>query len=663
MIDKKGNKILYFLVLIFCTYWAYNHIFWTGADFTLIPLNEQALFDAFGIYSYSKAVYIQHIHPLRVGETLWGPLPYYLYAIGLKIFGVHLSSIREVTAFFSGYWGAILYLILCFATKRPLVSFLIILPLIPFSGHINFHANRGYAHFYNFLIQATSLFLMLHHAKTRRRFLLLLVGLLQGISFGFKYEMSLIGLLAAFMVLFIFEAIDAESNMEKIKDKKGPNYKGLIIRLPKLLFLGLLFLYTLNLVRAGFLGQILVILWAAILAISFLELRLVKACWDGRLKDLSTIRALALNAAVLFMPFFICILLFFLHLWQMTDFKMAVDFFEQLANTPGQLTRMALSSSTFGANNAAYFWNAHSLSFPQVFIFFLVSYLVALCAPFLKNIAAKGLVAGIFVGIVFTILRIPNIKMLSMYHFMAAFSLLAWVYFIHVIHKSRLKNLQQQYVIYICFMAAGSLSLLRETASLDLNVWSVLPPVLGYIAFIAYSPYFSNRVFKWIAFWGFITVFYFAALNWVQVEKLNLVNANTKKVGLVKTVDDEIDLLMPADSADEMRKMKEYFSENLFRDEDIFVFSDHTVPYIFAPNGFPWPYMISFQVADTKKEERMLRLFREKKIKYVLISIGIKAYNSKTAAEMFPRLADYMVKNYVFTGKGFLNFLVYRKKT
>jgi len=649
--------------LVFMIFWGYNHLFWTKLDPTLSLTDEQACFDAFGLYTFAKLVHHEHIHPQEVAETLWGPLPYYLYAIGLDIFGEKLSSIREVIAFFSGIWGAIIFLILYFSSKNIFLSFFITLFFIPFSGHLNFHANRGYAHFYTFILQTISLFIILLYSQKRKILFLIFIGLMQGISFGFKYELSLLGLLATLMSLCLFETIEAYNYVKEERNPDSYDMKSFVLRIIKLLPLILILLYSAHLIYTGFLPLILFIFWTACFGILFLELNLCWTLWQKKTNPHTGMRSLIINTLAVLTPFSLVILFLFLHLWQATSLQVAKDYFMQLADTSTQIYRMGLSSPAFSGSNLTYFMNTHPISISQIITWCLYAFAISLMLFFVRDIIISGIISGFTLFILFKILGINQINIFSIYYFITAISLFLWLYLLSRIYKSEIKDLSLGFVVCLCFLAAGSLSLLRESGSLDLNVWSMLPPLIGSIIFLTYSTTVFSKKINWIKTFCFIAIFYFAAASWLRIERLNLLYLRAIPAGNnFKMVDSEFDLFMPAETAVELQKMKKYFQENLGNNEYIFIFSDHVYPYIFTPNGSPTKYLISFQTPNKIKEQRMLELFRTKKIKYVLFSNGIIAYNSIKAAESFPDIYAFISMNYLKTENHFMNFIVYQRK-
>lgn len=647
----------YIFNLIFIIFWGYNHILWTKSDPTLF--DEQACFDAFGIYTTAKIMHQKNIHPQQVCETLWGPLPYYLYAKGMDIFGERLSSIRKTTAFFSGYWGGFIYLIIFFATRRPVFSFFITLLFIPFSGHINFAANRGYAHFYTFIMQALSMLIMLIYTQRKRIWLLVLIGMIQGFSFGFKYELSLLGLFATLMALYLFEIFETYDNLIKTQSFSGQKNNFLTLRIIKILPLMLIIIYTIYLAMSSFLPVVLLIFWLACIVILFFEFKLIGDFRKRPVFVKDALRPLMINILAVSVPFILAIIFWFLHLWQNAGLQIAKEYFMNLVNISGSVARMRFSSQTFSANNLTYFIINHPIIFSQVIGFCAYAFISSWVLFFIKDIIIKGITVGLTVFILFETFQIPQINLFSIYYFIAAMSIFLWLYFLNIIRKPQAYDIAKELVVYLCFLAVGSLSLLRESASLDLNVWSMLPPLLGILFFLTSSPIFSKAV-TWVKTASFSAIFYFVAVGWLNVESLNYIYSIAMPPGKFQTVDSEFDLLIPKETALGLQQMKSYFQQHLGSDEYIFVFSDHIYPYLFTRIGVPTDRIISFQAPNKQKETRMLQLFRAKKIKYVLFSNGVVAYNSAMAAKMFPELHDFIAKNYTKTNKSFLNFVVYQ---
>ncbi len=657
----------YISILVFLVYWGYNHSFWTQCDPTLVPQNEQASYDAFGLYTYAKVVHREHIHPQRVFSTLWGELPFYVYSMGIGVFGERFSSIREVFALFSGLWGAVIFLIVWLATKRPTLSFFVALIFIPFSGHVNFHANRGYAHFYTFIFQALSLYFMLLYSKRKRRWLLAAVGLIQGISFGFKYELSLLGLSAALMVLYALETVEAYNYVITESGHIGCGLKYRALRIAKFLSLFLVFVASFYFVRLGFLSYLLLVFWIGCFAMLLFELRLMRAIRQQPDKPgapgrpYNGISGLGKDIFALVAPFALVIVLLFVHMWQATNFEVARNYFIQLTNTSSQIAQMNLSSLANQADyNLMYFLSSHPFTLPQIVTWFFGAFLAYWVLFFIKDMISRGILIGFSLFAVFAVLKIDQIYILSMFYFISAVSLLLWAYFLDLVRRSEIKRLPPELIVYLCFMAVGSLSLLRESASFDLNIWSMLPALIGSLAFVVYSPSIGSNKSTYLKTMCLAAVFYFAAVAWFQIEAVNMVFYRFMPQGRLMAIDREFDLLIPKETAVPLREMKEYFQANLGKDEYIFIFSDHIYPYIFTPGGLPCEYLASFQVPDKKREDRMLLLLRTKKIKYVLFSCGMAAYNSELAARNYPKLYDFISKNYVKTDKQFLNFVVYR---
>jgi len=650
--------VIYLLLLVFCVFWVYNHALWTKCDPTID--DEQAMFDAFGIYTFAKVMHQEHIHPLKVGQTLWGFLGYYVYEVGIKVFGERLSSVREVLAFFSGVWAVLIYLIFYISTKRPIMSFFITLIFIPFSTHINFHANRGYAHFYNFLLQDLSLLMMLLYARRKRILFLVLTGLIQGVAFGFKYEFSMLGLFAAFLTLYVLEAMETSRNTVREKSQAKPEGGYAAFRFFKIAILCFILLGTFQLVRMGFLSQIFFVFWASCLVLLVFEAKLTAGVLKGAIKPTGAGRSFFLKAAVLLGAFVLCVILWFLHMWAMTDLATAKNFFMQIANTSNQVTRMSYSSSTFGVKQFSFFWRMHRISFIQLLVWGIGAAAFSMAFMRLRNTIVRGIIIGALIIVVFAALSVPHLKIASIYYFMAAISVLLWLFFAKAIKESNAKGIPLEFAVFLCFLSAGSLSLLRETSSVDLNVWAVFPGLIGVLAFMTYSPFFIRRV-GWLKAFGFTALFYFAFLNWVKTEWMNFVYCGPQSPGF-KNAGKEFDLYMPVKTSYDLIMMRVFLKTNVRGGEYIFVFNDHSYPYILSPTGFVTKPLITFQMPDEEQEKRMLNLFKSKNIKYVLYSEGIPAYNSDRASLFFHDLSSYIEKNYMNTGLRFLNFSIWENK-
>jgi len=660
---KKNNilSVLYIGLLVFMLFWGYNQVFWTQSDPTLTLKNEQACYDAFAIYTFAKVIHQEHVHPQEVYETLWGPLPYYLYALGLDVFGEKLSSIREVVAFFSGIWGAIIFFILYFSTKKPTFSFFIALLFIPFSGHINFHANRGYAHFYTFIFQALCLLGMLHYVRKPRMWLLALIGIILGVSFEFKYELSLLALLAVLMSLYIFEGAEAYKNLKSgaLAGKQDRRY--LTFRISKIIPLILAFLYSGYLIRQGFLAQILYIFWMACGILLVFELVLMLLACKSPRKIEYRPSSFYLRIMTVVLPFLFIICAFFIHLWFATGTQIAKESLLQLFGTSNQITRMKLCSPAMSEENALYFAYAHPITVEQVALWCICAILIYAIFFFIKDISLRGLITASGIFAVFIALMIKNVALLSMYYFTAIISVALWAIFLYALWKSRMDFLLPEFMVFLSFIMFGTLSLLRESASLDLHVWSLFPPLIGCILLLMHRDAFA-REFSWLKAGSLIAIFYFAILNWAQVETWNLLRCQDATNTYYKAVDSEFDLLIPVETASQLQMMKRYFYDNLGKDEYIFIFSGHFYPYLFTPNGIPMRRLNSFQNANYYDEERMRSLFKNKNIKFVLFSVGGTAYNSDRAIANFPKLYAYISQKYSKTDTQFLNFVVYKRK-
>ncbi len=648
----------------FLVFWGYEHAFWTTYDPTLD--GEEHFFNTVGIHVIAKAIHRFHIHSETVTQNLWGPLPYYLCAVGMEVFGEHLSTVRKVLAILSGFWGLILFRIIQTELRRPILALFLALAFIPFSGHVNF-MNRGQAGFHTFMLASCSMLLLLRYTQSGKNSLLWWIGGVQGIAFGIKYELSLLGLASVFMTLYVLETVQTLSRFQT--ETSGVSSSSTLSAVPlprvvKMVFLLVPLVLSAFLIRFGIYPHLFLLFWLSSAAILFLEVKILFVARKNKFEIPNCLGALSQNALRVLVPWGGVILFWFLHLWHMTDLGIATAYFKEISNVSEVMRRMGLVSPTF--SDSQYFWRVHPIEMSQILFwtFLVLTYTWALWRfasqlPFFL----QGLLAGLATLVSLACIGSAQIHTFSIYYFLILISIGLWISWLS--NWKEMVGAQEpalRLVVYLCFLAIGSLGLLREAGSLDHNLWPMLPPLLGALLACTFPLKPTGRLPIGYAV-AFSVLFYFVWVYWGRIES-QVLNDRQLAAEMIP-VDEELDLAIPRKAALDLREMRAFFQEHLASGDKIYVFSGHHFPYLFSMhNGLTAENLPHYHSASPRHQERLLHALKTENVKFVLFSEGIPSYNSEPIKKFYPALHQYILDHYSDTGRRLAGFLaVYARRS
>lgn len=637
--------------LVFLAFWGYEHTFWTTYDPTLGADAEQPLFDALGIYTISKQIHRHGVHSEAVVQNLWGTMPYYCYAAGMAVFGEHLSTVRKVIALASGFWGLVLFAVVLGETRKASTALLLALVLMPFAGHLNF-VNRGYASFFTFLLNVVSLLAMRHYAQDRRSRWLALAGLAPGVGFAFKYELSLIGLAGTFMALYALEALDAAGSRNSLPPAA---------RCVKTALLAAPFLIGAFLVSIGMRLHLFILLGWSCLILAALEVKILLAGRGGAAGDMSALLRPIRQVACVAVPFVACVGFWFAHIWQMEGLDAAVAYFARISGTATQVREMGLCSPAF--SDPEYFQRVHPLPWTHLGLWLAAGGGGALLAAGRfgrRHPLVTAALLGLALIPLFHWLLGNQIHSFSMYYFTAGTAFGLWAAWGSQTLRKGAGPTTARMAVYLCFLAAGSLGLLRESGSLDHDVWPTLPPLLGALL-LACREESARRSAAGFHLSGLAAVFYFTFLLWGRVES-QVIWTDTLDAQM-KKVDEEIDLKIPPATAAELRRLRGYIARRLGPTDELYVFSPHIFPYLYtADRGLFVRRMPNPPFVRPDDEDRLIEAIRRKRPPVVLYSHGIVPYRSDRMAGIYPRLARLLDDMYAPTDNRFLNFVAHERR-